>query len=147
VQAESAVTTAPEQVDVAAEIFVQDAIAANSVTMFALEWCEFCWSARKMFALLGIPFKSVDLDSLAFQEDELGVKCRAVLHRMTGSPTIPQVYIGGQLIGGCTELFDLYSSGELQQRLGTIGVPFDEDATVDPAALLPKWVHPRKRAA
>ena len=115
--------------------------------MFALEWCEFCWSARKMFALLGIPFKAVDLDSVAFQEDDLGVKCRAVLHQMTGSPTIPQVYIGGELIGGCTELFDLYSGGELQQRLRAIGVQFDEDAIVDPTALLPKWVHPRKRAA
>jgi cysteine synthase A len=147
VQTAAAVTALPEQVDAKAGSFVQATIAANGVTMFALEWCEFCWSARKMFAQLGIPYKSVDLDSVAFQEDDLGVKCRGVLHRMTGSPTIPQIYIDGELIGGCTELFDLYSSGELQQKLSAAGVSFDTDATVEPTALLPKWVHPRKRAA
>jgi len=147
VQSEPAVTAVPEQVDAAAQAFVNDSIASNSVTMFALEWCEFCWSARKMFAALGIPYKSVDLDSVDFQKDDLGVKCRGVLHQMTGEPTIPQIYIGGELIGGCTALFDLYASGALQEKLMAAGVPFDADARVEPAELLPRWVHPRRRAA
>jgi cysteine synthase A len=147
VQSEGAVTDVPEEVDEQAHALVQDSIASNGVTMFALEWCEFCWSARKMFAALGVPYKSVDLDSVDFQEDDLGVKCRAVLHRMTGEPTIPQIYIGGELIGGCTELFDLYASGEMHERLKAAGVSFDAGATVEPAALLPKWIHPRKRVA
>jgi cysteine synthase A len=147
VQNESAAVDVPEQVDGRAQDFVQETIADNGVVMFALEWCEFCWSARKMFGALGIPYRSVDLDAVDFQEDDLGVKCRAVLHRMTGEPTIPQIYIGGELIGGCTELFDLYASGEMPDRLKAAGVSFDQDATVEPAELLPKWVHPRKRAA
>ncbi len=147
VQSTSAVAEVPEHVDEQAQTFVRDAIAGNGVTMFALEWCEFCWSARKMFGALGIPYRSVDLDSVEFQKDDLGVKCRAVLHRMTGEPTIPQIYIGGELIGGCTELFDLYASGEMPERLKAAGVSFDTEATVEPGELLPKWVHPRKRAA
>jgi hypothetical protein len=35
----------------------------------------------------------------------------------------------------------------MPDRLKAAGVSFDQDATVEPAELLPKWVHPRKRAA
>ena len=147
VQGESTPMAVPRQVDARAQAFIDDNIANHGVTMFALEWCEFCWSARKLFTRLGIPYESVDLDSVALQENDLGVKCRTVLHRMTGAPTIPQIYIGGELIGGCTELFDLYVTDELQARLRKAGVSFDQEAKVEPADLLPKWIHPRQRAA
>ena len=42
------------------------------VALFALEWCEFCWSVRKLFARLDIPYRSIDLDSVAYQEGERG---------------------------------------------------------------------------
>src|SRR3974390_535759 len=32
------------------------------VVMFALEWCEFCWAVRKMFARNGIRYRAIDLD-------------------------------------------------------------------------------------
>ena len=89
--------------------------------MFALEWCEFCWAARKLFARLGVAFESVDIDSVTFQPDDLGMKIRAVLKERTGSPTIPQIWIGGQHVGGCTDLFDAMRAGQLQPLLDGCG--------------------------
>ena len=82
------------------------------VVMFALEWCEFCWAVRKLFAQLGIAYRSVDLDSVAYQADDRGGKIRAALARRTGSPTIPQIFVGGEHIGGCTDLFDAWRDGD-----------------------------------
>jgi cysteine synthase A len=133
-------------VDAEAKSFVDDVIAENPVVMFALEWCEFCWAVRKLFATLGIAYESVDLDSVAFQRRDLGVKVRAVLRERIGSPTIPQVFIGGTHIGGCTELFDAMHDGSVRSLLEESGVQYDESVEVDPFSLLPKWVHPRKSA-
>ena len=55
---------------------------------------------------LGIEYRSIDLDSVAYQADDRGGKIRAVLAERTGAPTIPQIFIGGEHVGGCTELFD-----------------------------------------
>src|SRR6185295_1122514 len=41
-------------VDPAAARYVDDVLDHSSVVMFALEWCEFCWSVRKLFTRLGI---------------------------------------------------------------------------------------------
>ena len=53
------------------------------VVMFALEWCEFCWSVRQLFARLRIPYRSVDLDSVAYQKDDRGGQIRAALAART----------------------------------------------------------------
>ena len=53
------------------------------VVMFALEWCEFCWSVRKMFARYGIPYRSIDLDSVEYQKDDRGGQIRAALTART----------------------------------------------------------------
>ena len=139
----------PEHVelDAGAERFVSELIRKEPVVLFALEWCEFCWSVRKLFARLGIAYRSVDLDSVEYQAGDLGGKIRAVLAARTGAKTIPQVFIGGEHIGGCTELFDAWRAGSIQQRLTAKGVHFDAaDAEVDPYSLLPKWLQPRKTA-
>ncbi len=112
------------------------------VVMFALEWCEFCWSVRKLFAAYGIPYRSVDLDSLEYQQDDKGGKIRAVLLDRTGMPTIPQIFVGGRHIGGCTETFDAFREGRFQALLEECGVetgPTD----ADPYSFLPAWLHPR----
>jgi len=116
------------------------------VLLFALEWCEFCWSVRKLFARLGIEYRSVDLDSVAYQADELGGRLRAVLANRTGSPTIPQIFIGGQHIGGCTDLFDAWRAGSIQRQLQERGIAYRTDVDIDPYSLLPKWLQPRKSA-
>ncbi len=129
-----------------ARSFVEEVIRDNPVVMFALEWCEFCWAVRKLFAKLGIAYESVDLDSVAFQRQDIGVKIRAVLGERLGSPTIPQIFVGGQHIGGCTELFDAMQDGSMKALLTEAGVDYDAAIDVNPHSLLPKWVHPRKTA-
>ncbi|MFQ5983514.1 MAG: cysteine synthase A, partial [Woeseiaceae bacterium] len=71
--------------------FVNDTVTNpdEPVVLFALEWCEFCWSVRKMFAKYEIPYRSVDLDSVAYQKDNKGGKIRAALKQRTDSETIP----------------------------------------------------------
>jgi cysteine synthase A len=90
--------------------FVNEATsdAAQPVVMFALEWCEFCWSVRKMFADFGIPYRSVDLDSVAYQKDDWGGQIRTALAAKTGWKTIPQIFVGGEFVGGCTDAFDAW---------------------------------------
>ena len=132
--------------DPGAEARVAALVRDEPVLLFALEWCEFCWSVRKLFRRLGIAYRSVDLDSVEYQADDLGGKIRAVLARRTGSPTIPQIYVGGEHIGGCTELFDATRDGSLQRRLAANGIAYDESEVVDPYTLFPKWLQPRKTA-
>src|SRR5690606_23673941 len=102
--------TRPPDVSPAAADFVAGVIgdAGQPVVMFALEWCEFCWSVRRLFADLGIPYRSIDLDSVEYQQDDRGGEIRAALTARTGIATIPQIFIGGELIGGCTDLFDAW---------------------------------------
>ncbi|HEY0660070.1 MAG TPA: glutaredoxin domain-containing protein [Lysobacter sp.] len=127
------------------EAFVDQVLADREqpLVLFALEWCEFCWSLRKLFAKCGIPYRSVDLDSTAYQRDDRGGQIRAVLTSRTGSKTIPQVFVGGEFIGGCTETLDMFKDGRLQTLLSANGVPYDESVRIDPYTLLPTWLHPR----
>ena len=115
----------------------------NPVVLFALEWCEFCWSARKMFAHYGVPYRSVDLDSVAYQEDNWGGKIRKAIEAETGLKTIPQIYIGGQHIGGATDLFDGMKDGSVPALLEKNQVEWDRSATRDPYSFLPGWLHKR----
>ena len=125
---------------------VESAIADpdEPVVMFALEWCEFCWSVRKLFAAAGIRYRSIDLDSVAHQENGLGGDIRAALLQMTGQPTIPQIFIGGAHIGGATETFDAFNDGSLKEKLAASGLDCDIALDRDAYSFLPKWLHPRK---
>jgi len=128
----------PEIVDMIHQI-----TADKPVVMFALEWCEFSWSVRKMFAAAGIAFESVDLDSVAYQKDNLGTEMRAALRQITGVPTIPQIFVGGEHIGGATETFDTFNDGSLHTRLAAKGVPSGPSENINAYSFLPTWIHPR----
>jgi cysteine synthase A len=131
--------------DAEAAAFVSEAIASRDqpVALFALEWCEFCWSVRKFFARAGIEYRVFDLDSVKYQQNDLGGRIRAVLRAKTGSVTIPQIFVGGDFVGGCTEVFDAFKSGRLQTMLEANGVRHDPAANIDPYDFLPKWLQPR----
>ena len=58
--------------------------AEQPLVMFALEWCEFCWAVRKLFATCQIPYRSIDMDSTAYQRDDRGGQIRAVLRERSG---------------------------------------------------------------
>jgi cysteine synthase A len=141
------VAAAPPALDADAEAYADGVIRDQPVVMFALEWCEFCWSVRKLFKKLGVPYRSVDLDAAAFAADGWGGKVRAALSARTGIVTIPQIFIGGDLVGGCSELFAANQTGELQRLLERSGMAFDATHAVDAQQLLPSWLHPRQPAA
>ncbi|WP_281251212.1 glutaredoxin domain-containing protein [Tropicimonas sediminicola] len=140
-----AATETEPVVDPATRAEVEELVASKPVVIFALEWCEFTWSVRNMFAEAGIDYESVDLDSVAFLDGDPGrsTRYRAVLRDMTGAPTIPQVFVGGQSIGGATETFDAFNSGELQAALAKASVAFDPGMECDAYSFLPKWLHAR----
>jgi cysteine synthase A len=135
----------PVMADADAEQFVASIIrdAEQPVVMFALEWCEFCWAVRKLFARHRIPYRSIDLDSVAYQQDNRGGKIRAALAARTSITTIPQIFVGGEFIGGCTEVMEAYKNKRLQQLLKSSKVAYDETVNVDPYTFLPAWLQPR----
>jgi len=116
---------------------------AQPITMFALEWCEFCWSVRRLFAKHGIPYRSVDLDSVEYQQANRGGQIRAALTARTSCSTIPQIFVGGEFLGGCTDVFDAYKQGRLQQLLDKNDIAYDRSLKLDPYTFLPSWLHPR----
>ncbi|RPI47214.1 MAG: cysteine synthase A [Betaproteobacteria bacterium] len=135
----------PEQAKPEAVAFVDEAVHDKSqpVVMFALEWCEFCWSVRRLLKELGIDYRSIDLDSVAYQKDNRGGDIRVALRQKIGSPTIPQIFVGGEYIGGCTETFDAFNAGRLQELLAANGVSYERTKKFDAYSFLPKWLHPR----
>jgi len=135
----------PIDIDAEADEFVSRALgdADHPVVMFALEWCEFCWAVRKLFTHYRISYRSVDLDSVTYQEGDRGGSIRAAVSARTGIPTIPQVFVGGEFVGGATDVFDAFRDGRLQQLLIDCGVSVDDSSPVDPYSFLPDWLHPR----
>ncbi len=117
--------------------------AEHPVTLYALEWCEFCWSVRKMFAKYEIPYRAIDLDSVEYQKDNLGGTIRQALEERTGAKTIPQIFIGGEHVGGATELFDAAIDGSMKKLLQQNSVAYNEEIKDDPYSFLPGWLHTR----
>jgi cysteine synthase len=111
--------------------------------MFALEWCEFCWSVRRLFAAAGIPFRSVDLDGPDWRDGDRAAGMRAALHQVTGAPTIPQVFVGGVPIGGATDTFDAFNAGALRERLTAAGLELPAAPVPNAYSFLPSWLQPR----
>ena len=73
------------------------------------------FSAQTVAALraLGAEFKSVNI----FEEPEM----REALKRYSNWPTYPQLYVNGELIGGCDIALEMYQSGELKKLLSGAG--------------------------
>jgi monothiol glutaredoxin len=71
--------------------------------------CGFSARASSILAQLGVPFAHVDV--LQDPEKREGIK------QYGDWPTIPQVYLDGELVGGSDILLELYQSGELQDMV------------------------------
>jgi cysteine synthase A len=96
-----------------------------------------------MFAAYGIDYRAVDLDSAENQRGDWGGQVRAALTARTGWKTIPQIFVGGEFVGGCTDAFDAWRAGRLQALLEKSGVAYARTASADPYSFLPSWLHPR----
>jgi cysteine synthase A len=136
---------APDAASPEAESLVEAALTDREqpVVMFALEWCEFCWAVRKLFTKCGIRYRSVDIDSVAYQKDNLGERIRAVLQARTGAATIPQIFVGGTRIGGADDTFAAFQSGRLQDLLRASEVAFEDTVGDTLYSLMPGWLHRR----
>lgn len=67
--------------------------------------CGFSAATVEVLNEIGVPFKAIDV--LAETEKREGVK------QFTQWPTIPQVFVGGEFVGGCDVVRELHARGEL----------------------------------
>jgi len=133
----------PVALDPKAEAFVEEQISKSPMAFFALEWCEFCWSVRKMLKALDVDYVTIDLDSVEYQKDGWGGKIRAVLKDRLGTPTIPQIFVAGQHIGGATEAMDAFNEGKLQKLFDKAGLSYRDAFSGDAYSFLPTWLQKR----
>jgi monothiol glutaredoxin len=115
---------------------IQSAISENPVILFMKgspdqPMCGF--SARTVAILqhVGTPFAAVNILP--------DPRIRQELSALSNWPTIPQLFIDGEFVGGCDIVTEMYESGELQQALGVddggADQPAPEPATQEPAPL------------
>lgn len=71
--------------------------------------CGFSSRTAKALGSIGVPFVAVNV----LEDPEV----RANLPRFSNWPTFPQLFIGGELIGGCDIALELYESGELERMV------------------------------
>jgi len=82
--------------------------------------CGFSAQAVQILTMLGVTFKGVDI--LSDPSMRQGIK------DYSNWPTIPQLYIKGEFIGGCDIMREMFQSGELQKALADKGVPCEAQA-------------------
>jgi monothiol glutaredoxin len=91
---------------------IAETIKNNPIVLYVkgnpeMPQCGFSKVVMDIFGKLGVPFKTVDVLSNPDIRD--GIKV------FTQWPTIPQVFIHGEFVGGCDIIRDLYSKGELEK--------------------------------
>lgn len=131
--------------EIVAEVGTLLADPAQPVVMFAFAWCEFSWAARKFLAAAGIPFRTVELDAPEYHANDRGNLLRAAVGQRSGARTIPQLFVGGEPVGGAMDVLTSFQSGKLQPLLDRHQVPFDRAFVLDPEAFLPQWRQRAKR--
>jgi monothiol glutaredoxin len=107
--------------------FLENAIAENQVMLFMKGTphqpaCGF--SARTSACLNALGVKYAALDILP------DPRIREQLSDLSGWPTIPQLFVDGELIGGCDIVTEMYETGELAEKLGV--EPADEPEQLAP---------------
>ncbi len=123
------------------EAIVEDALAP--IVIFSLEWCEFCWSAVKLFQALEVDYRTVHIDSRECRQYGTTQEIQRALAACTSSSTIPQIYVAGEHLGGCTQTFKAFQNGTLQLKMAYTGIAYKSGLELDPQSLLPAWTHPR----
>ncbi len=98
---------------------IKDDIAQNPVTLFmkgtpVFPQCGFSAAVVQILTQMGVKFKGVDV--LADPEIRQGIK------EFSSWPTIPQLYVKGEFVGGCDIIREMYEAGELQDLLREKGI-------------------------
>ena len=94
---------------------IENAIGENPVILFMKgnpeqPMCGFSARTVAILQSLGQPFAAVDVLP--------DPRIRQELSSLSNWPTIPQLFINGELVGGCDIVTEMYESGELQEALG-----------------------------
>ena len=119
---------------------IEKAISENPVLLFMKGTPEqpMCgFSARTVAALqsLGRPFAAINVLP--------DPRIRQELSALSNWPTIPQLFVDGELIGGCDIVSEMYQSGELQQVLGLDEGPSEEPLAAEPEQAAPLSIENR----
>ena len=93
---------------------IEALIASSPVVVFMkgsklMPQCGFSNNVVQILHALGVPFETFDV--LSDMEIRQGIK------DFSNWPTIPQVYVKGEFIGGSDILIEMYNSGELREKL------------------------------
>jgi monothiol glutaredoxin len=112
---------------------IQNAISENPVLLFMKGTpdqpaCGFSARTVAILQSLGQPFAAVNVLP--------DPRIRQELSALSNWPTIPQLFIDGELVGGCDIVTEMYQSGELQQTLG-LEAASEEAAVASPEAPAP----------
>ena len=83
--------------------------------------CGFSGQVVQILNYLGVPYKGVNV--LEDQEIREGIKAYA------NWPTIPQLYVKGEFVGGCDIIREMFQAGELQQLFADKGVTVNAAAS------------------
>ena len=82
----------------------------KDVVIYTKDWCSYCWSAKTLLDRKAIAYREIDVTN-----DE-GLQ-REAIERSGGRMTVPQIFIGGEPIGGSDELHALEASGKLDEMI------------------------------
>ncbi|XP_006298612.2 monothiol glutaredoxin-S12, chloroplastic [Capsella rubella] len=92
---------------------VKTTVAENPVVVYSKSWCSYSSEVKSLFKSLQVEPLVVELDELGSEGSQL----QNVLEKLTGQYTVPNVFIGGKHIGGCSDTLQLYNKGELEAIL------------------------------
>jgi monothiol glutaredoxin len=104
--------------------FIGQAIQENDVMLFMKGTpeqpaCGFSMRTSGALNALGVRYAALDVLP--------DPRIRSELSELSGWPTIPQLFIGGELVGGCDIVIEMYETGELAGKLG-VEMPDDDEA-------------------
>ena len=82
----------------------------KNVEIYTTPTCPYCIAAKQLLRKKGVNYSEIDVSRDPDQR-------MAMIKRAMGSRTVPQIFIGGQHVGGCDDLHDLDHAGGLDPML------------------------------
>jgi len=109
------------------EQFIDNEVAKNDVVLFMkgtpqFPMCGFSGQVVQILDYLGVPYKGLNV----LENDDL----RNGIKSFSNWPTIPQLYVKGEFIGGCDIIREMFQAGELQSLFKEKGIAVKESAQV-----------------
>ena len=81
----------------------------KDVTIYTTKTCPYCYKAKSLLKSLNIPYKEISVD--------FNSEIRAEMALKAGKTSVPQIWFGGDHIGGCDDLHELHTAGNLLEAL------------------------------